>query len=50
MIAFLQIPPAESRRGWARIVHASVTEWEWVADQSRWILLRYNDACGIPTA
>jgi 2,3-bisphosphoglycerate-dependent phosphoglycerate mutase len=50
MIAFLQIPPAASRRGWARIVHASLTEWEWVPGQSRWILLRFNDACGIPTA
>jgi probable phosphoglycerate mutase len=50
MIAFLHIPPAASRRGWARIVHASLTEWEWVPGQSRWILLRFNDACGIPTA
>jgi 2,3-bisphosphoglycerate-dependent phosphoglycerate mutase len=50
MIAFLQIPPAASRRGWARIVHASLTEWEWVPTQSRWALLRFNDACGIPTA
>jgi probable phosphoglycerate mutase len=50
MIAFLQIPPAASRRGWARIVHASLTEWEWVPSQSRFILLRFNDACGIPTA
>jgi 2,3-bisphosphoglycerate-dependent phosphoglycerate mutase len=50
MIAFLQIPRAESRRGWARIVHASLTEWEWVPSQSRWILLRFNDAAGIPTA
>jgi probable phosphoglycerate mutase len=50
MIALLQIPPAGSRRGWARIVHASLTEWEWVPTQSRWVLLRFNDACGIPTA
>jgi probable phosphoglycerate mutase len=49
VIAFLQIPPAGSRRGWARIVHASLTEWEWVPTQSRWVLLRFNDACGIPT-
>jgi probable phosphoglycerate mutase len=50
MIAFLQMPPEASRRGWARIVHASLTEWEWVPTQSRWILIRFNDACGIPTA
>jgi probable phosphoglycerate mutase len=50
MIAFLQIPPAESRRGWARIVHASLTEWEWAPTQARWILIRFNDAAGIPTA
>ena len=31
MIDFLDIPPLASRRGWARILHASVTEWEWVA-------------------
>jgi probable phosphoglycerate mutase len=49
VIAFLQMPPAASRRGWARIVHASLTEWEWVPTQSRWVLLRFNDACGIPT-
>jgi probable phosphoglycerate mutase len=50
MIAFLQMSPEASRRGWARIVHASLTEWEWVPTQSRWILIRFNDACGIPTA
>jgi 2,3-bisphosphoglycerate-dependent phosphoglycerate mutase len=49
VIAFLQLPPAASRRGWARIVHASLTEWEWVPTQSRWVLIRFNDACGIPT-
>jgi 2,3-bisphosphoglycerate-dependent phosphoglycerate mutase len=49
MIAFLQMSPEASRRGWARIVHASLTEWEWVPTQSRWILIRFNDACGIPT-
>jgi probable phosphoglycerate mutase len=49
VIAFLQLPPAASRRGWARIVHASLTEWEWVPTQSRWVLIRFNDACGVPT-
>jgi probable phosphoglycerate mutase len=49
MIANLAIPPATSRRGWTRIVHASLTEWEWIAAQSRWVLIRFNDACGIPT-
>jgi probable phosphoglycerate mutase len=48
-IAFLEIPPAVTRRGWTRIVHASLTEWEWMPAQSRWVLLRFNDACGIPT-
>jgi len=48
MISFLQIPPAVSRRGWTRIVHASLTEWEWVPTESRWVLIRFNDACGIP--
>jgi probable phosphoglycerate mutase len=50
VIAFLQLPAEVSRRGWARIVHASLTEWEWVPTQSRWVLIRFNDACGIPTA
>jgi 2,3-bisphosphoglycerate-dependent phosphoglycerate mutase len=50
MIAFLGMSAAASRRGWARIVHASLTEWEWAPTQSRWILIRFNDACGIPTA
>jgi probable phosphoglycerate mutase len=50
MIAFLGITPAVYRRGWLRIVHASVTEWEWVPAEDRWILLRFNDACGVPTA
>jgi probable phosphoglycerate mutase len=50
MLANLAIPLATSRRGWTRIVHASMTEWEWVPSQRRWILLRFNDACGVPTA
>jgi probable phosphoglycerate mutase len=49
MISFLEVPPAVSRRGWTRIVHASLTEWEWVPTESRWVLIRFNDACGIPT-
>jgi probable phosphoglycerate mutase len=50
MIAFLKVPPAASRRGWVRITHASLTEWEWVPTESRWILIRFNDAAGVPTA
>jgi probable phosphoglycerate mutase len=49
MISFLEIPSAVSRRGWTRIVHASLTEWEWVPTDARWVLIRFNDACGIPT-
>jgi broad specificity phosphatase PhoE len=48
MIAFLQIPRAAHRRGWARVLHASLTEWEWVPGEDRWVLLRFNDACGVP--
>ena len=50
MIAFLGVPPEVYRRGWLRIRHASLTEWEWVPADSRWILLRFNDACGVPSA
>ena len=50
MIANLAMPPTTTQRGWTRIVHASLTEWEWVSAQSRWILIRFNDACGVPTA
>jgi broad specificity phosphatase PhoE len=50
MITFLEIPPAVARRGWTRIVHASLTEWEWIPTESRWVLIRFNDACGVPTA
>jgi probable phosphoglycerate mutase len=49
MIANLAIPSTTSQRGWTRIVHASLTEWEWVPAQSRWIVIRFNDACGVPT-
>jgi probable phosphoglycerate mutase len=48
MIAFLGVPPETYRRGWVHIVHASMTEWAWVPDEDRWMLMRFNDACGIP--
>jgi broad specificity phosphatase PhoE len=50
MIQFLGIAPEARRRGWARVLHASLTEWEWVPDEGRWVLLRFNDACGVPGA
>jgi len=50
MISFLGVPPDVYRRGWVRIVHASMTEWEWVPDEDRWVLLRFNDSCGVPRA
>lgn len=50
MIAFLDIPGATTRRGWTRIVHASLTEWEWLSEDDRWVLIRFNDAAGVPTA
>ncbi|HVT41371.1 MAG TPA: histidine phosphatase family protein [Acidimicrobiales bacterium] len=48
MISFLGVAPEVYRRGWVRIVHASMTEWEWVPADDRWILLRFNDWCGVP--
>jgi 2,3-bisphosphoglycerate-dependent phosphoglycerate mutase len=48
MIAFLGVPPDVYRRGWVRIAHASMTEWEWVPAEDRWVLLRFNDSCGVP--
>ena len=33
-----------------RIVHASMTEWEWVPSENRFVLLRFNDWCGVPSA
>ena len=48
MIAFLGVPQEVYRRGWVRIVPASMTEWEWVPAEDRWILLRFNDACWVP--
>ena len=50
MIAFLGVPPEIYRRGWVRIVHASMTEWEWVPSENRFVLLRFNDSCGVPKA
>jgi 2,3-bisphosphoglycerate-dependent phosphoglycerate mutase len=50
MIAFLGITPQVYRRGWLRITHASLTEWEWIPAEDRWILLRFNDACDVPRA
>jgi probable phosphoglycerate mutase len=48
MISFLGVPSEVYRRGWVHIVHASMTEWAWVPSEDRWILMRFNDACGIP--
>lgn len=48
MISFLGVPPETYRRGWVRIVHASMTEWEWLPAEDRWVLLRFNDSCGVP--
>ena len=47
MITFLGVPPEIYRRGWVRILHASMTEWEWVPAEDRWVLLRFNDSCGV---
>ena len=48
MISFLGVPPETYRRGWVHIAHASITEWAWVPDEDRWILMRFNDVCGVP--
>ena len=48
MIAFLGVSPEVYRRGWVRIVHASMTEWEWVPSENRFVLLRFNDSAGVP--
>jgi len=50
LVGLLQIPSEASRRGWVRIGHASLTEWEWEPKGSRWILVRVADACGVPTS
>ena len=48
MVHFLGVPREVQRKGWLRIQHASMTTWEYVPDDDRWILLRFNDACGVP--
>jgi probable phosphoglycerate mutase len=48
MINFLGVPRQVYRRGWLRIQHASMTKWEWVPSEDRWILLRFNDAFAVP--
>ena len=48
MINFLGVAPEVYRRGWLRIVHASMTEWEWIPSEDRFVLLRFNDSCGVP--
>jgi len=49
MISFLGVPADVYRRGWVHVVHASMTEFAWVPDQDRFILIRFNDACAIPS-
>ena len=49
MISFLGVSSEVYRRGWVHIVHASMTEFAWVPGEDRWILMRFNDACGIPS-
>jgi probable phosphoglycerate mutase len=48
MIDFLGVSPEVYRRGWVRILHASMTEWEWVPSDDRFVLLRFNDSAGVP--
>jgi 2,3-bisphosphoglycerate-dependent phosphoglycerate mutase len=48
MISYLGVAPEVYRRGWLRIVHASMTEWEREPGEDRWVLVRFNDAAGIP--
>ncbi len=50
MITFLGVPAEIYRRGWVRIAHGSMTEFEWVPAEDRWVLLRFNDSCGVPRA
>jgi broad specificity phosphatase PhoE len=50
LIAFLGVRPEVARRGWVRVVPASMTEWEWDPAEDRWTLLRFNDSCGVPTS
>jgi probable phosphoglycerate mutase len=48
MIDFLGVAPEIYQRGWVRIAHASMTEWEWVPSMDRFALLRFNDSWGVP--
>jgi probable phosphoglycerate mutase len=50
MVGILEIPREVQRKGWVRIQHASMTGWEWIPDDDRWILLRFNDAYGVPSS
>ncbi len=50
MIEFLRIRPEVYKRGWLRVPHASMTWWEWVPAEARWVLLRFSDAYRVPQA
>lgn len=50
MVGILEIPREIQRKGWVRIQHASLTKWEWIPEDDRWILLGFNDAYGVPLA
>jgi broad specificity phosphatase PhoE len=50
MIRFLGVLPEIYRRGWIRVTHGSMTEWEWVPAEDRWVLVRFNDSSGVPRA
>ena len=41
MLSFLPIDPS-ARRGWLRVEHGALTEWEW--GERGWLLRRFNDA------
>jgi probable phosphoglycerate mutase len=47
MIEFLGIPPRVYKRGWLRIPHASMTTWEWLPPETRWVLVRFSDSYGV---
>jgi probable phosphoglycerate mutase len=50
MIEFLGIPPRVYKRGWLRIPHASMTTWERVPSETRWVLVRFSDSYGVPVS
>jgi probable phosphoglycerate mutase len=50
MIEFLGINPDVYKRGWLRIPHASMTTWEWVPGEARWVLVRFSDGHGVPAS